>query len=394
MMQSELLHQDCGEVSFRHNAAGATNKADVLSLQTAFSSHLALQDQSIRMPVVKAATFAAGMAASRRKDQSKIRTAEEAKKEFESLQSNDRGRSSIDTTASSRSPSRGETVSSSKSMGSQGTSTTDTTTVISPASEDRQSIRVYTKGSKLSSGFDYHPALFDLQIHPTKWEEFSTQVVESTKLSFGDNANAWATAILSFTVFPHPWHIGRNQTRRLQEKTVKTVLDDASTGALGDIMQTWNEGYFQDRGLAVNLELSEEAMRSSDQRSSLVSGEAHWHLKKEDRDRHRQERKFVIVVTRLGEKPQQEPGAVHELPVINDPLELANVKDTKYHTAEAPGEIPQERAELPEDTRRAELPGLNQYSELEANNEDLLKKETLMVTADTHALLHKELNSG
>ncbi|KAF2170351.1 hypothetical protein M409DRAFT_51404 [Zasmidium cellare ATCC 36951] len=325
-----------------------------------------------------------------RKGEPKVLTAEETRKESLSGKQSAEGRPSIDTNASSA-MSQYDASSKSKSLRS---SRTATDSLYSSSTEDAQSIRVYTKGSSLSSGFAYHPALFDMQVHPTRWDEFSAQVVESTKLSLGDNANAWATGILSFTIFPHPWHIGRNQSRRLQEKRVKTGLSDASEGALGDVMRNWNDGYFQERGLVARLELSEEAMRSPDQQSSLISGEAHWHLKKEDRDRHRQERKFVLVVSKLGETLPQEPGVVHELPVETTPSELADVKDAKYHMAEAPGDLPTTPAELPGDGKRAEVPGWDQYAELEANNEDLLKKETLMVTADTHALLNKDLKSG
>ncbi|KAK4495087.1 hypothetical protein PRZ48_013414 [Zasmidium cellare] len=344
------------------------------------------------MPIVKAATFAAGMAASQRrggKNEPKVLTTEESRKVSLSGQPNIDGRPSLDSKVSSDLSQYGAT-SSSKSI----RSATNVTDSLRSPPEGTQSIRVYTKGSSLSSGFAYHPALVDMQVHPTRWDEFSSQVVESTKLSFGDNANAWATGILSFTIFPHPWHIGRNQSRRLQEKRVKTGLSDASEGALGDVLRNWNDGYFQERGLVARLELSEEAMKSPDQQSSLISGEAHWHLKKEARDRHRQERKFVIVVAKLDEVPPQDPGIVHELPVETVPSELANLNEPKYAIAEAQGDLPKEPVELPGNSKRAELPGWDQYAELEANNNDLLSKETLMVTADTHALLNKELKSG
>lgn len=113
-------------------------------------------------------------------------------------------------------------------------------------------------------------------VYPAKWDAFSAQIVEPIKFSFGDDADAWATGILSFSIFPHTCHIGRIQTHCLQEKLVKTGLGDALDGTLGNVLQTWkNGGYFHDRGLVTSLELSEAAMGSPDQQSSFSAGDAH-----------------------------------------------------------------------------------------------------------------------
>lgn len=55
-------------------------------------------------------------------------------------------------------------------------------------------VRVKTRGAQLSSGFDYHPALFDLKVHPDKWATFTEQVVHATKVSSSENGKAWAAA--------------------------------------------------------------------------------------------------------------------------------------------------------------------------------------------------------
>lgn len=55
-------------------------------------------------------------------------------------------------------------------------------------------VRVKTKGAQLSSGFPYHPALFDLRVHPDKWAAFTEQVVHATKISTKDSGKAWAAA--------------------------------------------------------------------------------------------------------------------------------------------------------------------------------------------------------
>ena len=55
-------------------------------------------------------------------------------------------------------------------------------------------IRVKTKGDGLKSGFPYHPALFDLRIHPDQWDSFTYQITESTKFETKDYARMIGSA--------------------------------------------------------------------------------------------------------------------------------------------------------------------------------------------------------
>lgn len=55
-------------------------------------------------------------------------------------------------------------------------------------------VRVKTRGPQLSSGFEYHPSLFELKVHPEKWVAFTEQVVHTTKVDASDNRKAWAAA--------------------------------------------------------------------------------------------------------------------------------------------------------------------------------------------------------
>jgi hypothetical protein len=75
------------------------------------------------------------------------------------------------------------------------TTQTDTTSILSAgSSRDGNSLRIRTRGSDLKSGFPYHPALFELNVHPTKWDAFTTQLIETTKFKAADHAQIWATA--------------------------------------------------------------------------------------------------------------------------------------------------------------------------------------------------------
>jgi len=240
---------------------------------------------------------------------------------------------------------------------------TDASSIFSrnTVSSDGNSVRVRTRGTSLDSGFPYHPALFELSVHPTKWDAFTTELVEATKFDFSDHAQMWAaatgaamTGALVTSVF-----VGRNMKRRIQENKVKAGLTDTRDGGLGDLLRRWNETYFQQRGLIATLELSQSAMKHQDHKSSFFRKETHWYANREDRERKKEERKFVIVVTKVEEDEDQRSrsaaGAVgdgpQELPAEGPTgmPEMPAQDDAKYDVAEMAGDDRPILVELPGD---------------------------------------------
>ncbi len=71
---------------------------------------------------------------------------------------------------------------------------TNAISITSSNSQGGFAIRIKTVGDDLKSGFPYAPQLFDLKVHPEKWNAFTAQIVESTKLSMTDQAQAVAAA--------------------------------------------------------------------------------------------------------------------------------------------------------------------------------------------------------
>lgn len=204
-------------------------------------------------------------------------------------------------------------------------------------------------------------------------------------------------------------------SRRIQEQKVKAGLKDTSDGGLGDTLQQWNESYFRGRGLFVHLELSESAMKRPEQESKLFRRETHWYGNKDERQRKRAERKFVLVVTRLDEDggPSE---ALQELSGGTDAAvipELPGEEDAKYSLTELPGEDGTQPVELAGDM---ELPwGMSLgygnekmeppmgYAELESDTTQLLGQTSLddgakqdmqppplMVTGNMHEELKKD----
>lgn len=70
----------------------------------------------------------------------------------------------------------------------------DTMSILTSSSKGVAAVKVRTKGEDLRSGFPYHPELFELQVHPQKWDTFCSQLIDTTKLGIGDHAQIWAAA--------------------------------------------------------------------------------------------------------------------------------------------------------------------------------------------------------
>lgn len=133
--------------------------------------------------------------------------------------------------------------------------------------------------------------------------------------------------------------------RSITEKKVRSGLQDTSDGGLGHTLEQWNNSYFRDHGLFVQLELSEFAVKRSEGKSNIIRKGTWLYTKREDRERKQEERKFVIVVTKLDEKGVPS-GAVHEL--VGDPIaELPAQEEAKYEVTELPGDEVQIPVELP-----------------------------------------------
>lgn len=135
--------------------------------------------------------------------------------------------------------------------------------------------------------------------------------------------------------------------RSAQEKKVKAGLEDQSDGALGDTLKQWNEDYFSKRGLFVHLELSESALKYASQSSKMVRKPALFYSDPNERNRKREERKFVIVVTKLDDEGEPTE-AVQELAgKENKVAEIGSSGEPNFTIAELPGEDGVVPVELP-----------------------------------------------
>jgi len=134
--------------------------------------------------------------------------------------------------------------------------------------------------------------------------------------------------------------------RSIQEKKVETGLMDTSPGSLGETLEHWNTTYFAPLGLCAHLELSESAMRKPKQKSNIIRKPSLLYKEREERERKREDRKFVLVVTRL-DHTSQSPAEVHELAGDAHRAEMPVPDDPRCHTAELSGDTTLRPSELP-----------------------------------------------
>lgn len=139
--------------------------------------------------------------------------------------------------------------------------------------------------------------------------------------------------------------------RSIQEKKVSTGLADTSEGSLGDVLQQWNQSYFEPLGLHATLELSDSAKRKPKKKSSIIRRPAVTYSTREEREWRNEDRKFVVVVAEV--VSDQASTHVHELAATLDRVEVSG--DSRA-ISELPVESKSELSELP-------------------NNEDMAKED-------------------
>lgn len=138
----------------------------------------------------------------------------------------------------------------------------------------------------------------------------------------------------------------RMMNRTIQEKKVSTGLEDTSEGSLGDTIQKWNESYFAKLGLSARLTLSESAMRQPNHKSKIMRKPTLLYDTREERERKREDRKFVIVVSRLDDSGPSHENA-QELEAETVRVELPVAEDPRNDKAELPGDEEHVAKELP-----------------------------------------------
>lgn len=118
----------------------------------------------------------------------------------------------------------------------------------------------------MTSGFPYQQRLHDVGLTPDQWARFTSEVISAAKLTFSEDAAAWATGVgagtLSspFTLFFAPvvgYYSGKSVHKKTVVKKVKEKL--AGDTELTLVFRRWNDGLFRDRGIQAWLEPPNES---------------------------------------------------------------------------------------------------------------------------------------
>ena len=127
-------------------------------------------------------------------------------------------------------------------------------------------IRIKTRDLTLKSGFEYTRILFDLGIDPTRWEEFSSDVAKASKLNGRDEAAIIGT-IAGFSLIGLTG-VGIVFGERVKDKReLKRIITNRNDGGLlAQVLDSWNESYFQDFRVKVWVEINEAALREEARR--------------------------------------------------------------------------------------------------------------------------------
>jgi len=122
-----------------------------------------------------------------------------------------------------------------------------------------------TKNESLSSGFPFHPRLYDLKITHDQWHLFSSDIVAASKLSAVQDYLAWTAGITVGTLTTplllvfSPW-IGYISGRAVHRKTIQKNVKEKllQEGDLRSILRRWNEETFMQKGFQAWLELPQD----------------------------------------------------------------------------------------------------------------------------------------
>lgn len=194
--------------------------------------------------------------------------------------------------------------------------------------------------------------------------------------------------------------------RKIQEEKIRNGILDESTG-LGETLKSWNEDYFSKLGVFVHMELSESAMKNPDQKSKAFRRPAVSYNSREDRARKTEERKFVLVVTKLDEEGVPSEALKSLEGKEGAPVEIGSSGEVSSAIAEAPGDEEFAYAELPAEMPTAanekkldppvgyvEMEG-STYVEMDADNSRMMEKLQLegnLVEADPDAAKPRPLS--
>ncbi|KAF3895925.1 hypothetical protein GTR04_1709 [Trichophyton interdigitale] len=228
--------------------------------------------------------------------------------------------------------------------------TSPSTSVPGTLSESNPNIfEVPTIKATVESGFLYHQRLFENNVPPAEWKQFSDEMVEAFALTTAEKIAAWtvgisvglvsAVPLLVFGAAPG-YYAGKAVNAMSIETKVKDYLQEE--GELVTVLKRWNNTAFKKRGIYVRLALPRKKTKEGSKSGSGTfdsfmsfgakkkakgkdrsqDGEGGGEIdKKEEKKLHKRYRLIIEVV---GVEPKQKSWKEHEnnIPLPKGILEL------------------------------------------------------------------------
>ncbi|RAQ54254.1 hypothetical protein AFGD_005503 [Aspergillus flavus] len=142
---------------------------------------------------------------------------------------------------------------------STSTSPTITPQNLAPETLLTRGLQIPSKSAYPTSGFTYPPLLAQYNITPTDWENFTSEVITTAKLS----RKQWTTAIgkglgvmvvgglmVGFLGAIPAYYVARRAQRSREERNMIV-----GSGELRDVIERWNGGFFEPRGVLIRVDL-------------------------------------------------------------------------------------------------------------------------------------------
>ncbi|KAB8279195.1 hypothetical protein BDV30DRAFT_72598 [Aspergillus minisclerotigenes] len=142
---------------------------------------------------------------------------------------------------------------------STSTSPTITPQNLAPETLLTRGLQIPSKSAYPTSGFTYPPLLTQYNITPTDWENFTSEVITTAKLS----RKQWTTAIgkglgvmvvgglmVGFLGAIPAYYVARRAQRSREERNMIV-----GSGELRDVIERWNGGFFEPRGVLIRVDL-------------------------------------------------------------------------------------------------------------------------------------------
>lgn len=207
-----------------------------------------------------------------------------------------------------------------------------------------------TKNDSLSSGFPFHPRLYDLKVTHDQWSLFSSDLVNAAKLTLSEDFLSWASGITAGTITSPflfvlgpvaGYYTGRLVHRKTVVKTVKERL--GQEGDIRSVLRRWNKDTFEEKGFQAWLELPLDPKQLN---KDEVMVDAPGDAKAKKKAAKKAARRFRIIIVPSGDQVTTEAESSsgitppNSIPLVEAPTDPRPAQELQDLSSEPPAYSP------------------------------------------------------